>query len=193
MTKGSGNPRHLRNAIAHFAADSVSLSLVAFLLANSLPASTSGGVVIAVGLLLGIVFGAIGSMLALLERARFERHRAPYTFARRRKTRRLDTQVEIVAWVLILTPLMLGLATQFTEASAVPVISLITLGFIPFRSLWHSLFSGFLRAFSHYNAAGLAACRGEASVGGPEQRYNFDHQEGIPWLHCRPELVGSAC
>jgi hypothetical protein len=96
-------------------------------------------------------------MLALLEPARFERHRAPYTFARRRKTRCLDTQGEIVVWVIILTPLMLGLATQFTEGSAVPVIFLITLGLILFRSLWHSLFPSFHRDFSHCNAAGLAA------------------------------------
>ena len=121
------------------------------------PLGTPGGVIIAAGLLIAAVFGVMGAGLALLERARFERQRAPYTFAHRRRARRANTQVEILLWVAMLTPLLLALSAYLREASAVPVLFLLALGLLLFRSLWRSAFPDVLRALSPYNAAGLAA------------------------------------
>ena len=121
------------------------------------PLGTPGGVIIAAGLLIAAVFGVMGAGLALLERARFERQRAPYTFAHRRRARRANTQVEILLWVAMLAPLLLALSAYLREASAVPVLFLLALGLLLFRSLWRSAFPDVLRALSPYNAAGLAA------------------------------------
>ena len=121
------------------------------------PLGTPGGVIIAAGLLIAAVFGVMGAGLALLERARFERQRAPYTFAHRRRARRANTQVEILLWVAMLAPLLLALSAYLREASAVPVLLLLALGLLLFRSLWRSAFPDVLRALSPYNAAGLAA------------------------------------
>ena len=121
------------------------------------PVGTPGSVIIAAGLLIAAVFGVMGAGLALLERARFERQRAPYTFAHRRRARRANTQVEILLWVAMLAPLLLALAAYLRESSAVPVLFLLALGLLLFRSLWRSAFPDLLRALSPYNAAGLAA------------------------------------
>ncbi len=121
------------------------------------PLGTPGGVIIAAGLLIAAVFGVMGAGLALLERTRFERQRASYTFAHRRRARRANTQVEILLWVAMLAPLLLALSAYLREASAVPVLFLLALGLLLFRSLWRSAFPDVLRALSPYNAAGLAA------------------------------------
>lgn len=121
------------------------------------PVGTPGGVIIAAGLLISAVFGVMGAGLALLERARFERQRAPYTFAHRRRARRANAQVEILLWVAMLAPLLLALAAYLRESSAVPVLFLLALGLLLFRSLWRSAFPDVLRALSPYNAAGLAS------------------------------------
>ncbi len=124
---------------------------------GAVPASTPGEVVIAAGLLIAAVFGAVGAVLALLERARFERQRAPYTFAHRRRARRQNALVELLAWAAMLAPPLLLLAPRLSDASAVPVLFLLALGALLFRSLWRSSFPSLLRALSAYNAAGLAA------------------------------------
>lgn len=121
------------------------------------PLGTPGGVIIAAGLVISAVFGVMGAGLALLERARFERQRAPYTFAHRRRARRINTQLEILLWVAMLAPLLLALAPYLRESSAVPVLFLLTLGLLLFRSLWRSAFPDILKAVSPYNAAGLAS------------------------------------
>ena len=121
------------------------------------PVGTPGGVIIVTGMLISVVFGVMGAGLALLERARFERQRAPYTFAHRRRARRINTQVEVLLWVGMLAPLLLALAAYLQESSAVPVLFLLALGLLLFRSLWRSAFPGVLRALSPYNAAGLAS------------------------------------
>ncbi len=121
------------------------------------PVGTPGGVLIAAGLAIAAVFGFMGAGLALLERARFERQRAPYSFAHRRRTRRVNAQVEILLWVAMLAPLLLALTPYLRESSAVPVLFLLALGLLLFRSLWRSAFPELLKALSPYNAAGLAS------------------------------------
>lgn len=121
------------------------------------PVGTPGGVIIVAGLAISVVFGVMGAGLALLERARFERQRAPYTFAHRRRARRINTQVEILLWIGMLVPLLLALAAYLRESSAVPVLFMLALGLLLFRSLWRSAFPDILKALSPYNAAGLAS------------------------------------
>lgn len=121
------------------------------------PLGTPGGVIVAAGVVISAVFGVMGAGLALLERARFERQRAPYSFAHRRRTRRVNAQVEILLWIAMLAPLLLVLAAYLRESSAVPVLFLLALGLLLFRSLWRSAFPDTLRALSPYNAAGLAS------------------------------------
>ena len=121
------------------------------------PLGTPGGVIVAAGVVISAVFGVMGAGLALLERARFERQRAPYSFAHRRRTRRVNAQVEILLWIAMLAPLLLVLAAYLRESSAVPVLFLLALGLLLFRSVWRSAFPDTLRALSPYNAAGLAS------------------------------------
>ena len=121
------------------------------------PLGTPGGVIVAAGVVMSAVFGVMGAGLALLERARFERQRAPYSFAHRRRTRRVNAQVEILLWIAMLAPLLLVLAAYLRESSAVPVLFLLALGLLLFRSVWRSAFPDTLRALSPYNAAGLAS------------------------------------
>ncbi len=120
-------------------------------------ATTPGGVPVLVGLLISLALGAFGIVLALLQRARFERLRAPYTFAHRRRTPRMNAQAEALAWVALLGPLTLALAAVLSESAALPVLFLLGLGLLLFRSLWFSAYPRILRAVSRYNAAGLAA------------------------------------
>ena len=124
---------------------------------DAAPVGTPGGVIIAAGLVISAVFGVMGAGLALLERARFDRQRAPYSFAHRRRTRRVNAQVEILLWVAMLAPLLLALTPYLRESSAVPVLFLLALGLLLFRSLWRSAFPDILKALSPYNAAGLAS------------------------------------
>ncbi len=133
-------------------------------MAGDLPGRGAGGVSsspaagpIAVGLLLAVALGAFGAVLGLLDRARFERQRAPYTFARRRRRRLANTQAEILVWVALLAPVIVALAGTLSESSAVPVLFLLALGLVLFRSLWFSTYRPVLRAVSPYNAAGLAS------------------------------------
>jgi Na+-transporting methylmalonyl-CoA/oxaloacetate decarboxylase gamma subunit len=121
------------------------------------PVGTPGDVLIAAGLAIATVFGVMGAGLALLERARFERQRAPYSFAHRRRTRRVNAQVEVLLWVAMLAPLLLALTPYLRESSAVPVLFLLALGLLLFRSLWRSTFPEILKSLSPYNAAGLAS------------------------------------
>ena len=121
------------------------------------PLGTPGGVIVAAGVVISAVFGVMGAGLALLECARFERQRAPYSFAHRRRTRRVNAQVEILLWIAMLAPLLLALGAYLRESSAVPVLFLLALGLLLFRSLWRSAFPDTLRALSPFNAAGLAS------------------------------------
>ena len=57
----------------------------------------------------------------------------------------------------MLAPLLLVLAAYLRESSAVPVLFLLALGLLLFRSVWRSAFPDTLRALSPYNAAGLAS------------------------------------
>ncbi len=120
-------------------------------------AATPGGVPVFVGLLLALALGAFGIVLALLERARFERQRAPYTFAHRRRKPLMNAHAEALAWVAVLGPVTLALAAVLSESAALPVLFLLGLGLLLFRSLWYSAYPRVLRAVSRYNAAGLAA------------------------------------
>ena len=120
-------------------------------------AATPGGVPVFVGLLLALALGAFGIVLALLERARFERQRAPYTFAHRRRKPLMNAHAEALAWVAVLGPVTLALAAVLSESAALPVLFLLGLGLLLFRSLWYSVYPRVLRAVSRYNAAGLAA------------------------------------
>ncbi len=120
-------------------------------------AATPGGAPVFVGLLLALALGAFGIVLALLERARFERQRAPYTFAHRRRKPLMNAHAEALAWVAVLGPVTLALAAVLSESAALPVLFLLGLGLLLFRSLWYSAYPRVLRAVSRYNAAGLAA------------------------------------
>ena len=57
----------------------------------------------------------------------------------------------------LLGPVILALAGLLTESSAVPVLFLLALALLLFRSLWFSTYRPVLRAVSPYNAAGLAS------------------------------------
>ena len=106
---------------------------------------------------MALALGAFGAVLGLLDRARFERQRAPYTFAHRRRRRLANAQAEILVWLALLGPVILALAGLLSESSAVPVLFLLALALLLFRSLWFSTYRPVLRAVSPYNAAGLAS------------------------------------
>ena len=138
-------------------AESIQRPLPSRLTGAGIAATPGGGVPVFVGLLLALALGAFGIVLALLERARFERQRAPYTFAHRRRRPLTNAHAEALAWVAVLGPVTLALAAVLSESAALPVLFLLGLGLLLFRSLWYSAYPRVLRAVSRYNAAGLAA------------------------------------